>query len=146
MHEPHRLTPLTTPPVEKTAAMDLLLEEIIIVGNRQDQAKFSELTMDMFRILQTLEREPMDEVIVTGAVPTATAVPGSSASSTNSASSKRENPRKQMLFRPNIDTLLTYLTCSWKDVQVPHGVLLLYLSCDEVKFQMDLQRHGNKSF
>ncbi|CAG7833839.1 unnamed protein product, partial [Allacma fusca] len=128
----HRLTNLTTPPLEKTPAMDLLLEEIIIVGNRQDQSKFSELTMDMFRILQTLEREPVDEA---SALPTATPT----ATSTNS--SKRENPHKQMLFRPNIDTLLTYLTCSWKDVQVPHGVLLVYLSCDEVKFPIDIQRH-----
>ena len=35
---------------------------MIIVGNVADQVKFSELTLDMFRMLQTLEREPQDEM------------------------------------------------------------------------------------
>ena len=36
--------------------------KVIIVGNVADQVKFSELTLDMFRMLQTLEREPQDEM------------------------------------------------------------------------------------
>ena len=36
--------------------------QVIIVGNVADQVKFSELTLDMFRMLQTLEREPQDEM------------------------------------------------------------------------------------
>ena len=39
-----------------------LREQVIIVGNVADQVKFSELTLDMFRMLQTLEREPQDEM------------------------------------------------------------------------------------
>ena len=42
--------------------MTLSLQEVIIVGNVTDQVKFSELTLDMFRMLQTLEREPQDEL------------------------------------------------------------------------------------
>ena len=42
--------------------MTLTLQEVIIVGNISEQAKFSELTLDMFRMLQTLEREPQDEL------------------------------------------------------------------------------------
>ena len=57
----HRLSPLTTPPVERSPAMDLTLQEVLIVGNNNDQVKFSELTLDMFRILQTLEREPQED-------------------------------------------------------------------------------------
>lgn len=57
----HRLSPLTTPPVEKSQFMTLTLQEILIVGNCAEQVKFSELTMDMFRMLQTLEREPQDD-------------------------------------------------------------------------------------
>ncbi|GLG98833.1 Uncharacterized protein GBIM_05412 [Gryllus bimaculatus] len=57
----HRLSPLTTPPVEKSPIMNLTLQEILIVGNCNDQVKFSELTMDMFRMLQTLEREPQED-------------------------------------------------------------------------------------
>jgi hypothetical protein len=34
------------------------LQEIVIVGNSEKQVKFSELTLDMFRMLQALEREP----------------------------------------------------------------------------------------
>ena len=36
--------------------------QVIIVGNVAEQVKFSELTLDMFRMLQTLEREPQDEM------------------------------------------------------------------------------------
>lgn len=41
--------------------MDLVLQEVLIIGNNNDQVKFSELTLDMFRILQTLEREPQED-------------------------------------------------------------------------------------
>ncbi|SAM05676.1 hypothetical protein [Absidia glauca] len=37
----------------------LRLQEAILVGNYQNQIKFSELTLDMYRMLQSLEREPM---------------------------------------------------------------------------------------
>lgn len=47
-----------TPHMDKSPAMNLSLQEVIIVGSITDQAKFSELTLDMFRMLQTLEREP----------------------------------------------------------------------------------------
>lgn len=58
----HRLNPLITPPLERSPMMTLTLQEVIIVGNLSEQAKFSELTLDMFRMLQTLEREPQDEL------------------------------------------------------------------------------------
>lgn len=57
-----RLSPLTTPPCERSPQMTLSLQEILIVGSTCEQAKFSELTMDMFRMLQTLEREPQEGV------------------------------------------------------------------------------------
>lgn len=44
-----RLSPLTTPPCERSPQMTLSLQEILIVGCAVEQAKFSELTMDMFR-------------------------------------------------------------------------------------------------
>lgn len=56
-----RLSPLTTPPVEKSQYMNLTLQEILIVGSASEQVKFSELTMDMFRMIQTLEREPQED-------------------------------------------------------------------------------------
>lgn len=42
--------------------MALSLQEVIIVGAYQEQVKFSELTLDMFRMLQTLEREPQEDL------------------------------------------------------------------------------------
>lgn len=57
----YRLSALTTPPVELTSQMNLSLQEILIIGSCNDQVKFSELTIDMFRILQTLEREASDD-------------------------------------------------------------------------------------
>lgn len=51
---------MTTPPCERSPQMTLSLQEILIVGSAVEQAKFSELTMDMFRMLQTLEREPQE--------------------------------------------------------------------------------------
>uniref|UniRef100_A0A8D8SC46 Protein SCAI n=1 Tax=Cacopsylla melanoneura TaxID=428564 RepID=A0A8D8SC46_9HEMI len=53
----HRLSPLTTPPVEKSTMMNLSLQEVVVIGNSCNQVKFNELSMDMYRIAQTLERE-----------------------------------------------------------------------------------------
>ena len=58
-----RLNPLITPPVEKSPMMTLTLQEVLIVGSCSDQVKFSELTLDMFRMLQTLEREPQEDLV-----------------------------------------------------------------------------------
>lgn len=41
--------------------MNLTLQQIFIVGSCSEQVKFSELTIDMFRMLQTLEREGTDD-------------------------------------------------------------------------------------
>lgn len=57
-----RLNPLITPPVEKSPMMTLSLQEVLIVGASSEQVKFSELTLDMFRMLQTLEREPQEDL------------------------------------------------------------------------------------
>ena len=43
--------------------MTLTLQEVLIVGSCSDQVKFSELTLDMFRMLQTLEREPQEDLV-----------------------------------------------------------------------------------
>ena len=38
------------------------LDEILIIGNYQDQIKFSELTLDMYRMLQAVEREAVESI------------------------------------------------------------------------------------
>ena len=42
--------------------MTNIVQEVIIVGSRQEQVKFSELTLDMFRMLQTMEREAQEDM------------------------------------------------------------------------------------
>ncbi|KAF9974234.1 hypothetical protein BGZ73_002420 [Actinomortierella ambigua] len=43
--------------LDKETSSKLKLQEAILVGNVQNQIKFSELTIDMYRMLQSLERE-----------------------------------------------------------------------------------------
>lgn len=147
-----RLSPLTTPPCERSPHMTLSLQEIIIVGSACEQAKFSELTMDMFRMLQTLEREPSETAHMhpTGMhgcmSSSAPQVPHDSSPATkmpyNDQFSKggflengekrgqfRDNPHKYLLYKPSISQLLVFLSSGFKELP-PGGALLLYMSAD----------------
>nr|CAH0100930.1 unnamed protein product [Daphnia galeata] len=121
----HRLSPLTTPPVEKCPAMDLTLQEVLIFGNNNDQVKFSELTLDMFRILQTLEREPQEDASYQ-----AYSLPSRAPSmEANDRPLKRENPHKYLLYKPTLSQLLVFLASGFKELPL-NGALLLYISAD----------------
>uniref|UniRef100_A0A182PLV3 Protein SCAI n=1 Tax=Anopheles epiroticus TaxID=199890 RepID=A0A182PLV3_9DIPT len=141
----HRLSPLTTPPCERTPHMTLSLQEILIVGSACEQAKFSELTMDMFRMLQTLEREPTDAMhpmighpMAHGgphdASPAASrmpyGVPGSKGYVENGdRRTMRDNPHKYLLYKPSLSQLMVFLSSGFKELP-PGGALLLYMSAD----------------
>ncbi|XP_055382653.1 protein SCAI isoform X3 [Condylostylus longicornis] len=142
-----RLSPLTTPPCERSPHMTLSLQEILIVGSACEQAKFSELTMDMFRMLQTLEREPTESVHSIGSHATMHGIHGHDASPAASRmppygvpGSKgylengerrhyRDNPHKYLLYKPSISQLLVFLASGFKELP-PGGALLLYMSAD----------------
>lgn len=139
----HRLSPLTTPPCERSPHMTLSLQEILIVGSACEQAKFSELTMDMFRMLQTLEREPTESATHPlggphgmhghDASPAASrippyGVPGSKGYLENGRH-YRDNPHKYLLYKPSISQLLVFLASGFKELP-PGGALLLYMSAD----------------
>ncbi|XP_055910169.1 protein SCAI isoform X2 [Eupeodes corollae] len=139
----HRLSPLTTPPCERSPHMTLSLQEILIVGSACEQAKFSELTMDMFRMLQTLEREPTESSTHPlggphgmhghDASPAASrippyGVPGSKGYLENGRH-YRDNPHKYLLYKPSISQLLVFLASGFKELP-PGGALLLYMSAD----------------
>ncbi|EEC17464.1 conserved hypothetical protein [Ixodes scapularis] len=111
----HRLSPLNTPPMEKVPSSHLSLQEILIIGNCCDQVKFSELTLDMFRMLQTLEREPQEDATQ---LYDASPAPG-----------RRENPHKYLLYKPSFSQLFVFLASGFKELP-PNGVLLLYVSAD----------------
>ena len=137
--------------------MDLTLQEVLIVGNNNDQVKFSELTLDMFRILQTLEREPQQEDATYGqaAYSLSSRAPSMVRSwwidesvregehnvqlsfclfrvtwqEPTDRPLKRENPHKYLLYKPTLSQLLVFLASGFKELP-PNGALLLYISAD----------------
>ena len=123
---------------EKLPVNPLQLSEILIVGSVNDQTKFSELTLDMFRILQALEREPQEDTrLHNDQSPASTRLRQyqTSASSLlgqpNSAQGmmipnsggmiadlnfSRSNPHKYLLYKPTIHQLLVFLSCGFKEL------------------------------
>ncbi|CAF0939890.1 unnamed protein product [Didymodactylos carnosus] len=113
-----------------------ILEEILIIGNYQDQIKFSELTLDMFRLLQAVEREPTESNYGERSLQ-------SPAPSTHHrdlylcdvdgrgdhCSSNRYNPHKYLLYKPTFSQLYVYLASAFKELP-SNGALLLYISAD----------------
>ncbi|KAF5909739.1 protein SCAI isoform X4, partial [Clarias magur] len=100
----------------------LTLADALIVGNCNSQVKFSELTIDMFRMLQALEREPVN-------LATQTTKAGTLEPSEKPA--KRENPHKYLLYKPTFSQLYTFLSASFKELPA-NSVLLVYLSATGV--------------
>jgi len=127
----HRLSPLTVPAVDRSSAMSLSLQEILVVGNCSDQAKFSELTIDMFRMLQTLEREPQEDGLHNHSCDASpnTRTPYENGESSGGRSGKRENPHKYLLYKPTFSQLMAFLASGFKELP-PNGAMLLYLSAD----------------
>ncbi|RKO96569.1 hypothetical protein CAUPRSCDRAFT_7976, partial [Caulochytrium protostelioides] len=153
-------TPLPRP-VSGGAVSPVRVQEAILVGNYQNQIKFSELTLDMYRMLQSLERGPSAAGAQQAAAPPP--VPqknpsgngpdggdamqvddDASKASTNAAVATatktagqgyhlhRDNPHKYLLYRPTISQLLMYIATAFKDL-ADHSVLLLYVSADGIK-------------
>ena len=127
----HRLNPMITPLVERSPVMTLTLQEVIIVGNLTNQVKFSELTLDMFRMLQTLEREPQEEVSqVLDSSPGPGRIPlENGGGGVGSMSRGRDNPHKYLLYKPTLPHLAVFLASGYKELP-PNGALLLYISAD----------------
>jgi hypothetical protein len=130
----------------------LKLQEAILVGNYQKQIKFSELTLDMYRMLQSLEREPFiahpknnhvkpnndtndkkelagkEEYAAKPSTTTSAKIP--SAPADKAGGNKRSmNPHKYLLYRPSLSQLLVYISTAFKDTS-ENSALLLYLSAD----------------
>ncbi|CAL4074369.1 unnamed protein product, partial [Meganyctiphanes norvegica] len=126
----HRLCTHNTPPLEKATMMSLTLQEILIVGNCNNQVKFSELTIDMFRMLQTLEREPQEDVApLYDTSPAPTKIPTFENGDRIVNSNKRENPHKYLLYKPTFSQLMVFLASGFKELPA-NGAMLLYISAD----------------
>jgi hypothetical protein len=134
---PQRLQIDRTPKTEKDGTPKLRLQEAILVGNNQNQVKFSELTLDMYRMLQSLEREPLMGKNSGGSLaalaqaprptagepkqPTSIDVTGTGGDKNDGGDRqedpkalRRSNPHKYLLYRPNFNQLQLYLTTAFK--------------------------------
>ncbi|KAA8584666.1 hypothetical protein FQN60_008451, partial [Etheostoma spectabile] len=119
----NRLQEGNVPPLEQGMVVgQLVLADALIIGNCNNQVKFSELTIDMFRMLQALEREPVN---------LATQTPKQGTLEPNEKPAKRENPHKYLLYKPTFSQLFTFLSASFKELPA-NSVLLVYLSATGV--------------
>ncbi|XP_026028524.1 protein SCAI isoform X3 [Astatotilapia calliptera] len=119
----NRLQEGSVPPLEQGMVVgQLILADALIIGNSNNQVKFSELTIDMFRMLQALEREPVN--LATQTSKQGTMEP-------NEKPAKRENPHKYLLYKPTFSQLFTFLSASFKELPA-NSVLLIYLSATGV--------------
>jgi hypothetical protein len=128
----------------KNTSSHLNLQEILIVGNCQDQIKFSELSLDMFRMLQACEREPSVSSAdinssllknITNNIESNSTGSGLALNDlersreTSQAIVQRDNSHKYLLYKPSFSQFVTYLSAAFKDMP-PHGVLMVYVSAD----------------
>lgn len=136
----NRLSQFTCPPIDNqippcSGVRSLELSEIIIVGNCFDQVRFSEVTIDMFRILQCLERDPQDAYRrSSGTVPDQRSLENGdvfdlSFPGTKLTDKKFKNPHKYLLYKPSFSLFNTFMAAGFKDLPAD-GVLLLYISAD----------------
>ncbi|KAI8903767.1 protein SCAI [Gorgonomyces haynaldii] len=131
---PYRLQLDRMARIDRNSTDRLKLQEAILVGNYQNQIKFSELTIDLYRILQSLEREP--PLNAKANPQNIQAEPMSSVDTKDideqGKSVKRTNPKKYLLYRPTFAQMMLYLITSFKDLG-DNSAMLLYLSADGSK-------------
>jgi len=129
-----RLSIDKTPKLNKDGTPKLKLQEAILVGNHQNQMKFSELTLDMFRMLQLLEREPTsnDKQNSDNNEHEKKDNQDDPNDKNEKNSMRRINPHKYLLHKPSFGQLMLYITTAFKEIS-ENSALLLYLSADGVK-------------
>nr|KAJ3420695.1 hypothetical protein HK105_005369 [Polyrhizophydium stewartii] len=138
LHFPSRIQLQNTLKFDKDGAPKLKLQEAILVGNHSNQIKISELTLDIYRVLQSLEREPT--TLPTQLQP---AIPQSDPMTSmesregaedvdKSTATRRTNPHRYLLYRPTFAQLMLYIATAFKDIS-ENSAMLLYLSADGAK-------------
>ncbi|KAG0042200.1 hypothetical protein BGZ83_000778, partial [Gryganskiella cystojenkinii] len=138
-----------------SSSTKMRLQEAILVGNAHNQIKFSELTIDMYRILQSLERETSQIRAASeiGSKENSVAATGGAGGDAGNIMAvkdepleeatiaqrrqtdktvKRPNPHKYLLYRPTLSQLMVYLATAFKEVS-SDSALLIYISADGSK-------------
>ncbi|OIT38088.1 PREDICTED: protein SCAI isoform X1 [Nicotiana attenuata] len=116
----------------------LRLRDTLLCSYHPNEVKYSELTLDTFRMLQCLEWEPSGSFYQTGGIPPSGA--GTGIGQNGAAGPSRvnysqdisdptlpPNPRKTILYRPSVTNFLAVLATICEELS-HDGVLLLYLS------------------
>ncbi|KAL7748591.1 hypothetical protein RI367_006002 [Sorochytrium milnesiophthora] len=93
----------------KEASRNVSIHTVLITSNNSQQVRFSDLTLDMFRVFQSVEFKAGE------------------AASPESTRNQSRNPFKFLLYQPNFPQMVTHLANCTKDFGHRHG-LLLYLS------------------
>ena len=91
----------------------LHIKQCLLVGSQTNQIKFSELTLDMFRIMQVVESGNEKRRSNKG----------------RNASEKTQNPLKHLLYRPTLFSLMVYLYQALNELRNKEA-LFLYISAD----------------
>ncbi|KAF3447575.1 hypothetical protein FNV43_RR12762 [Rhamnella rubrinervis] len=109
---------------------NLRLRDAVLSSYHHNEVKFSELTLDTFRMLQCMEWEPSGSFYQSNA--TKNAQNGSPPSRTNysheiSDPTLPPNPRKAVLYRPSVTHFLAVVATICEELP-PDGVFLIYLS------------------
>lgn len=126
--DPH---PDTLPHVSShSPKRNLRLRDAVLCSYHPNEVKFSELTLDTYRMLQNLEWEPSGAFYQSGGVTnqngTGKATVISNSQDINDPTLP-PNPRKAILYRPSITHFIAVLATACDDLP-SDGVLLIYLS------------------
>ncbi|CAI9103359.1 OLC1v1001824C1 [Oldenlandia corymbosa var. corymbosa] len=120
------------------AKRKLKLRDALLCSYHPHEVKFSELTLDTFRMLQCLEWEPSGSFYQRSTAPSGTAQNGALGPSRMNSSQDMidptlpPNPRKAILYRPSVTHLVAVLSTMCEELQ-PDGILLIYLSASADK-------------
>ncbi|XP_031276077.1 protein SCAI-like [Pistacia vera] len=131
------------------ANRSLRLRDAILSSYHYNEVKFSELTLDAFRMLQCLEWEPSGSFFQSNNIKIGqNGAPGPSRvnySQDIADPTLPPNPRKAILHRPSVTHFIAVLATICEELP-PDGVLLIYLSASGVEPSMNTGDNSNRNF
>eukprot|EP01125_Pyxidicula_operculata_P017373 TRINITY_DN6080_c2_g1_i2.p1 TRINITY_DN6080_c2_g1~~TRINITY_DN6080_c2_g1_i2.p1 ORF type:complete len:495 (-),score=53.54 TRINITY_DN6080_c2_g1_i2:9-1493(-) len=119
-------------PVQDKKSSLKKLQSAILVSNHAKQVKFSELTLDTFRMILTLEPVSSDfDTNMSSASPSLQQSHNGKPLQIKVPKIESTNNRvkKYLLYRPTVSQLLTHIASAQKEL-TDNGVLMLYFSAD----------------
>lgn len=132
LFDPH---PASLPRGARFQARNLKLQDALLTSYRRNEVKFTELTLDTFRMLQCLEWEPSGsfyqvrtkETNNNGAPNDQSGLIDINLAVDMTDPTLPPNPRKAILYRPSVTHLISVLATICQELPV-NGILLIYIS------------------